>query len=82
MPFFGKIVSGCFVRVGIGSHESRPVYRVRFSSFQFQPWLFHVAKHGDEGYGLSSCHSHGRKGNPVSRIKYGKFGTQKTKFND
>ncbi|XP_068682593.1 RNA polymerase-associated protein RTF1 homolog isoform X2 [Montipora foliosa] len=28
MPFFGKIVSGCFVRVGIGSHESRPVYRV------------------------------------------------------
>ncbi|XP_015751507.1 PREDICTED: RNA polymerase-associated protein RTF1 homolog [Acropora digitifera] len=28
MPFFSKIVSGCFVRVGIGSHGSRPVYRV------------------------------------------------------
>jgi len=28
MPFFGQIVSGCFVRVGIGSHDARPVYRV------------------------------------------------------
>lgn len=29
MPFFGKIVAGCYVRVGIGSHDARPVYRVR-----------------------------------------------------
>ena len=28
MPFFGKIVTGCYVRVGIGSHDARPVYRV------------------------------------------------------
>ncbi|KAJ7371034.1 RNA polymerase-associated protein rtf1 [Desmophyllum pertusum] len=28
MPFFGKIVAGCYVRVGIGSHDARPVYRV------------------------------------------------------
>lgn len=28
MPFFGKIIAGCFVRVGIGNHDGRPVYRV------------------------------------------------------
>lgn len=28
MPFFSKIVAGCYVRVGIGSHDARPVYRV------------------------------------------------------
>ncbi|KAM4690268.1 LOW QUALITY PROTEIN: RNA polymerase-associated protein RTF1 homolog [Rhinophrynus dorsalis] len=28
MPFFAKTVSGCFVRVGIGNHNSKPVYRV------------------------------------------------------
>nr|XP_058951031.1 RNA polymerase-associated protein RTF1 homolog [Pocillopora verrucosa] len=28
MPFFGKIVIGCYVRVGIGNHDARPVYRV------------------------------------------------------
>ncbi|KAL9954513.1 hypothetical protein ACROYT_G042062 [Oculina patagonica] len=28
MPFFGKIIVGCYVRVGIGSHDARPVYRV------------------------------------------------------
>ena len=29
MPFFAKIIAGCYVRVGIGSHDARPVYRVR-----------------------------------------------------
>jgi len=29
MPFFGKIIAGCFVRVGIGNHDGRPVYRVK-----------------------------------------------------
>ena len=29
MPFFSKIVAGCYVRVGIGSHDARPVYRVK-----------------------------------------------------
>lgn len=28
MPFFAKIIAGCYVRVGIGSHDARPVYRV------------------------------------------------------
>ncbi|XP_074130177.1 RNA polymerase-associated protein RTF1 homolog [Sminthopsis crassicaudata] len=28
MPFFAKAVPGCFVRVGIGNHNSKPVYRV------------------------------------------------------
>jgi RNA polymerase-associated protein RTF1 len=28
MPFFKKVVAGCFVRIGIGNHEGRPVYRV------------------------------------------------------
>lgn len=27
-PFFAKTVTGCFVRVGIGSNNGRPVYRV------------------------------------------------------
>lgn len=27
-PFFAKTVSGCFVRIGIGTHDGRPVYRV------------------------------------------------------
>ncbi|XP_013782463.1 RNA polymerase-associated protein RTF1 homolog [Limulus polyphemus] len=27
-PFFGKTVIGCFVRIGIGTHNGRPVYRV------------------------------------------------------
>lgn len=31
MPFFGKIIAGCFVRVGIGNHDGRPVYRVKDS---------------------------------------------------
>jgi len=35
MPFFGKIVAGCYVRVGIGSHDARPVYRVRVIDFRF-----------------------------------------------
>ena len=28
MPFFKKAVQGCFVRIGIGQHEGRMVYRV------------------------------------------------------
>ncbi|KAH3850855.1 RNA polymerase-associated protein RTF1 homolog [Dreissena polymorpha] len=28
MPFFKDTVAGCFVRIGIGNHEARPVYRV------------------------------------------------------
>uniref|UniRef100_A0A8D0CE51 RNA polymerase-associated protein RTF1 homolog n=1 Tax=Salvator merianae TaxID=96440 RepID=A0A8D0CE51_SALMN len=28
MPFFAKTVTGCFVRIGIGNHNSKPVYRV------------------------------------------------------
>lgn len=27
-PFFAKTVIGCFVRIGIGSHNGKPVYRV------------------------------------------------------
>ena len=29
MPFFKDVAIGCFVRVGIGAHEGRMVYRVR-----------------------------------------------------
>ena len=28
MPFFEDVIKGCFVRVGIGNHDGRPVYRV------------------------------------------------------
>ncbi len=28
MPFFSTIIVGCFVRIGIGAHEGRMVYRV------------------------------------------------------
>ncbi|CAC5418897.1 RTF1 [Mytilus coruscus] len=28
MPFFRKTVAGCYVRIGIGNHEGRAVYRV------------------------------------------------------
>ena len=28
MPFFKDIVVGAFVRIGIGNHDGRPVYRV------------------------------------------------------
>lgn len=28
MPFFKKTVVGCFVKIGIGNHDGRPVYRV------------------------------------------------------
>ena len=27
-PFFESVVPGCFVRIGIGTHEGRPMYRV------------------------------------------------------
>ena len=28
MPFFAETVHGCYVRIGIGAHEGRMVYRV------------------------------------------------------
>lgn len=28
MPFFMDAIIGCFVRIGIGAHEGRMVYRV------------------------------------------------------
>ncbi|XP_076441591.1 RNA polymerase-associated protein RTF1 homolog [Babylonia areolata] len=28
MPFFNRVVEGCFVRIGIGNHDNRAVYRV------------------------------------------------------
>ena len=28
MPFFAEVVKGCYVRLGIGQHEGRMVYRV------------------------------------------------------
>jgi RNA polymerase-associated protein RTF1 len=28
MPFFKQTVTGCFVKIGIGSHDGKPVYRV------------------------------------------------------
>ena len=28
MPFFADTITGCFVRIGIGAHEGRMVYRV------------------------------------------------------
>lgn len=28
LPDFGKIISGCFVRIGIGQHEGRSIYRI------------------------------------------------------
>ena len=28
MPFFDRLVVGCYVRVGIGNHNGRSVYRV------------------------------------------------------
>uniref|UniRef100_A0A0V0G5C4 Putative rna polymerase-associated protein rtf1 n=1 Tax=Triatoma dimidiata TaxID=72491 RepID=A0A0V0G5C4_TRIDM len=28
LPFFSRVVQGCFVRIGIGNHNGKPVYRV------------------------------------------------------
>ncbi|XP_012554702.1 RNA polymerase-associated protein RTF1 homolog isoform X1 [Hydra vulgaris] len=28
LPFFPRVVTGCFVRMGIGNHDGKPVYRV------------------------------------------------------
>ncbi|XP_066903278.1 RNA polymerase-associated protein RTF1 homolog [Halyomorpha halys] len=28
LPFFTRVVTGCFVRIGIGNHNGKPVYRV------------------------------------------------------
>ena len=28
LPVFSKAVSGCYVRIGIGNNQGRPVYRV------------------------------------------------------
>lgn len=39
MPFFAKTVTGCFVRIGIGNHNSKPVYRVSVS-FLRQLFMF------------------------------------------
>jgi len=38
MPFFRNTVVNCYVRIGIGNHESRPVYRVR-NILTFTIWL-------------------------------------------
>ena len=38
MPFFEKIVIGCYVRIGIGQHEGRMVYRV--SNSMCNGWLY------------------------------------------
>jgi RNA polymerase-associated protein RTF1 len=35
MPFFKQTVAGCFVKIGIGSHEGKPVYRVCICSELF-----------------------------------------------
>jgi hypothetical protein len=32
LPFFDRVVRGCFVRIGIGNHNGKPVYRVSSSS--------------------------------------------------
>ena len=37
MPFFNKVVEGCYVRIGIGNHEGRAVYRVSGSPSLFFP---------------------------------------------
>ena len=29
MPFFAEVIKGCFVKLGIGQHEGKMVYRVR-----------------------------------------------------
>ena len=31
MPFFKETVVGCYVRIGIGNHDGRAVYRVSVS---------------------------------------------------
>ena len=31
MPFFDRIVVGCYVRIGIGNHDGRAVYRVSYT---------------------------------------------------
>ena len=28
MPFFADVIRGCYVRIGIGQHEGRMIYRV------------------------------------------------------
>lgn len=38
MPFFEEAVKGCFIRVGIGAHEGKMVYRVSI----FQLHYVHV----------------------------------------
>ena len=40
MPFFAETVSGCYVRIGIGAHEGRMVYRVSQYNFVSRV-LFH-----------------------------------------
>ncbi|PKU35335.1 hypothetical protein llap_14358 [Limosa lapponica baueri] len=43
MPFFAKTVTGCFVRIGIGNHNSKPVYRM-FSAGMQLPTLDEINK--------------------------------------
>jgi len=35
MPFFEDIIKGCFVCVGIGNQDGRPVYRVAMATYLF-----------------------------------------------
>ena len=37
MPFFKKTVVGCYVRIGIGNHQGRPVYRVSVHTGMCRP---------------------------------------------
>ena len=46
MPFFKDIVFKCFVRIGIGSHEGRSVYRVS-SKMQIISFTKHVVNSGN-----------------------------------
>ena len=41
LPFFKTIVTGCFVRIGIGSHEGKAIYRV-FIALSYLLFLFNL----------------------------------------
>ena len=42
MPFFKNTVVGCFVKIGIGSHDGRAVYRVCSKTVIFFTYIFYV----------------------------------------
>ena len=45
LPDFGRIISGCFVRIGIGQHEGESVYRVaEILEVQDTPKIYNVGK--------------------------------------